>query len=150
MAEQKLLIIMRKDLFDMNPGKGMAQACHAQADFTHTITGNESLLTDWTTESMSVDSQFYKSEYAAWSAQAGTFGTTVVKHATLDDINTLRSRLVGEFVPNGLVVDPTYPYKNYYGDWFTSEEITCSWFFINSATCDALREEISEVGELHP
>jgi len=31
--EPTLYIIMRSDLQDMNPGKGMAQAAHAQADF---------------------------------------------------------------------------------------------------------------------
>ena len=31
--EPRLYIVMRRDLWDMNPGKGMAQAAHAQSDF---------------------------------------------------------------------------------------------------------------------
>lgn len=31
--EPRLYIVMREDLWDMNPGKGMAQSAHAQADF---------------------------------------------------------------------------------------------------------------------
>jgi hypothetical protein len=30
----------------------------------------------------------------------------------------------------GLTVDPTYPWRNYYGKLFTSEEVTCMWAFV--------------------
>jgi hypothetical protein len=29
----------------------------------------------------------------------------------------------------GFVTDPTYPYRNHYGEVFTCSEVTCMWAF---------------------
>lgn len=115
-TEPRLYIIMREDLWDMNPGKGMAQAAHAQADFDEFIEdrcGPE-----------------YKQDDKLWSSvrewrENRSFGTTLVLSAPAVDIS-----LILESMPHcGIVVDPTYPYRNYYGKVFTSSEITCAWAF---------------------
>jgi peptidyl-tRNA hydrolase len=110
MNEPRLYIVMRDDLWDMNPGKGMAQAAHAQADFTQNV------LT-------SRDDQ-YKAAHTAW-CEDRTFGTTIVLKAKYENFaeieyNTRRA---------GIVQDPTYPYRNWYGDVFVRREVTCMWVF---------------------
>lgn len=118
--EPVLYIIMRKDIADMNPGKACAQAAHAQAQFTSTFEAikrynspaDESLL------------NFYEK----WAGDRG-FGTTVVLEGTKIDIEyiTDASNQVGRWAD--YVIDPTYPYRNYYGELFTAPELTCGWVF---------------------
>ena len=110
--EPRLYIVMREDLWDMNPGKGMAQAAHAQADFDACVENN---YTD----------DDFRSAHLQW-CEDRNFGTTLVLSASSVDIS-----LILESVPYaGVVVDPTYPYRNYYGKVFTSSEITCAWVFV--------------------
>jgi hypothetical protein len=128
MTEPRLYIIMREDLWDMNPGKGMAQAAHAQADF------------DTYAENHYTDDDF-RSAHIRW-CEDRNFGTTLVLSAPSDTIS-----LILESMPYaGIVVDPTYPYRNYYGKVFTSSEITCAWVFATT------EEEIEFMKEwkLHP
>lgn len=114
--EPKLYIIMRRDIQDGNPGKMMAQAAHAQADFNA-----------WMHRILHQPSQYSSLllEFARWRGDR-SFGATVVLHETLDTI--------GEIVENtafsGKTVDPSYRWRNHYGDVFVSNEVTCAWVFV--------------------
>lgn len=110
--EPRLYIVMRRDLWDMNPGKAMAQAAHAQADFTAYI---NRLL--W-------DEKLDSSIVAAWQ-ETRNFGTTLVLHEPFDKFGLI-SMNVAHW---GFVTDPTYPYRNHYGEVFTRSEVTCMWVF---------------------
>ena len=107
--EPRLYIIMREDLWDMNPGKGMAQAAHAQALFDAYTPDN---LED------------YGKHYSAWAEDRG-FGVTLVLTAPKSEWIQISLGVVYY----GYVNDPTYPYRNYYGKLFTSSEDTCMWVF---------------------
>jgi hypothetical protein len=111
--EPRLYIVMRRDLWDMNPGKAMAQAAHAQADF------------DAHLFPMSIpDAYEFQAAVLAWREDRH-FGTTLVLHETLDTFSKI-SMNVAHW---GFTTDPTYPYRNYYGEVFTRSEVTCMWAF---------------------
>lgn len=115
--EPKLYIIMREDIQDMNPGKGMAQAAHAQADFDHYVDfrcGPEFTQTDdlWV-------------QVSKWREDRN-FGVTLVLSATLDQMTDITRNVMH----CDLVTDPTYPWRNYYKQVFTTSEITCMWAFV--------------------
>lgn len=111
MTEPRLYIIMRRDLWDNNPGKMMAQAAHAQALFDL------------------YDKSDILEEYCVWRGD-GTdnagFGPTVVLDATWEQMCDIETRIPC----SGMVVDPTYPWRNWYGEYFTSSETTCMWAFV--------------------
>lgn len=110
--EPRLYIIMREDLWDMNPGKGMAQAAHAQALFS--LAAHE-YIDDL-------------EKYCQWRGDGPDcigFGVTLVLSATADEIDAIVQRVRY----SGKVVDPTYPYRNWYGKCFTRKEVTCAWAF---------------------
>lgn len=120
-----LYIIMRRDIQDMNPGKAMAQSAHAQADF-HNL-------------SMNLRGQI-ETEYRNW-CEDRTFGRTLVVYATLDEIR----EIVDRSYCAGMVTDPTYPWRNYYGELCVSEEITCGWVF---STNQCSSENIERMSKL--
>jgi hypothetical protein len=111
--EPRLYIIMREDLWDMNPGKGMAQAAHAQADFD----AYQSSL-------VNQDGDEFWQAMSAWREDR-EFGVTLVLTAPKSE--WMQISLGVEHC--GYVNDPTYPYRNYYGKLFTSSEDTCMWVF---------------------
>lgn len=113
MTEPKFYIVMREDLWDMNPGKAMAQAAHAQADFDSYI------------NRLVWDEKLDPSIVAAWQEDRN-FGTTLVLHEPLDTFSKI-SMNVSHW---GFVTDPTYPYRNYYGKVFVRSEVTCMWAFV--------------------
>jgi hypothetical protein len=100
---------MRRDLWDMNPGKAMAQAAHAQADF----------------DSQIPDVFEFRDAVIAWREDRN-FGTTLVLHEPMD----VMSKISMNVAHWGFTTDPTYPYRNYYGDVFTRSEVTCMWVFV--------------------
>jgi len=112
--EPKLYIIMRKDIQDMNPGKAMAQAAHAQADFG----AYQSSL-------VHQDGDEFWRAMSAWREDR-EFGVTLVLHEPLEKINEITSVMPH----SGVTVDPTYPWRNFYGDVFVSSEVTCAWVFV--------------------
>jgi peptidyl-tRNA hydrolase len=112
--EPKLYIIMRKDIQDMNPGKAMAQAAHAQADFG----AYQSSL-------VNQDGDEFWQAMSAWREDR-EFGVTLVLHEPLEVINQIASVMPH----SGVTVDPTYPWRNFYGDVFVSSEVTCAWVFV--------------------
>lgn len=114
---------------DMNPGKGMAQACHAQSVCAEMCKSNEI------------------KEYEHWLNQGESFGTTIVLqtsiHKFYDFMETVKKDLSDEIELKkqenikdeyivgigGTVVDPTYPIKNWYGNFYTVPMETCGFFF---------------------
>lgn len=126
-----LYIIMRSDIADMNPGKAMAQAAHAQADFD-----------EWVQMLDAGVSPQYKEIISAileWK-DGRSFGRTLVLSGTQEQIKAFDA--VGSFC--GITVDPTYPWRNYYGEVFLSNEITCSWAFV----CDLNPEDKEQLSVL--
>ena len=112
--EPRLYIVMREDLWDMNPGKGMAQAAHAQADFS----AYQSSL-------VNRDGDEFWRAMSVWREDR-EFGTTLVLHEPMDTMSKI-SMNVAHW---GFVTDPTYPYRNYYGKVFVRSEVTCMWAFV--------------------
>lgn len=132
--EPRLYIIMRKDLQDMNPGKAMAQSAHAQADFTAWMR---------TIKKQKKKRPKLLAEFDVWQENR-SFGTTLVLHETLETIN----QIIENTCFSGKTVDPTYPWRNYYGDVFTSSEVTCAWVFVgNQSYLD--EEQYMKQFELH-
>ena len=113
--EPRLYIVMRRDLWDMNPGKAMAQAAHAQADFDlYMFDDPEAAISKEIADAV-----------VAWREDRN-FGTTLVLHETLDTFGKI-SMNVAHW---GFTTDPTYPYRNHYGEVFTRSEVTCMWVFV--------------------
>lgn len=112
MTKPRLYIIMREDIWDMNPGKAMAQAAHAQALFDAYDHGHNDSL----------------EAYCEWRGDGKSshgFGVTTV-------LTSLRSEWTDISLGvqhYGYVVDPTYPWRNHYGKTFTTMEDTCMWVF---------------------
>ena len=123
-----LYILMRRDLYDMNPGKGMAQAAHAANDF----------------QSIVFEKYNVKQDYMKW-VEDRNFGTTIVLEATLEQIERIELIAADTGIPAGIVVDPTYPFRNFYGEVFTAKEVTCAWLFFERGTnpdIDSLMDEL--------
>lgn len=117
--EPTLYIIMRSDIPDMNPGKGMAQAAHAQADF-------DAAISRMLKGPDNPDHKELLLDYAEW-AEDRNFGRTIVLNATEDEID----RITYSAKIAGMTVDPTYPWKNYWGEVFVTDEVTCGWVFVS-------------------
>ena len=131
--EPRLYIVMREDLWDMNPGKAMAQAAHAQADF-------DAYIEDTCGPNYTQNSKLW-SNVLRWREDRN-FGTTLVLSAPLDDMREINDSMFH----SGMTFDPTYPYRNWYGRVFTSDEITCMWAFVDN---DADSEFMKKF-QLHP
>ncbi len=118
---------MREDLQDLNPGKAMAQAMHAQADF------------DAWVERLEPDN-ILLSYVNVWKEDR-SFGRTLVVSVTLEQIKhfVCDIALFQRIGPrtSGITVDPTYPWRNFYGKVFLTNEITCAWAFACDATPQA-------------
>jgi hypothetical protein len=123
---------MREDLQDLNPGKGMAQAMHAQADFDQWVDDN---LMIW---------YEYKPYISEWKEDR-SFGRTLVLEATLGQISNITSLTLGTKHPMGVTVDPTYPWRNFYGKVFLTSEVTCAWLFACDLTPPEVLEEIRKL-----
>lgn len=127
--EPRLYIIMREDIWDMNPGKGMAQAAHAAEMFSDDMAHNLSATPQ------------ENDAYLDWKSQSGQgYGTTLVLTAPLDVI---------EDICTGVVVDPTYPFRNHYGKMFTCAAATCGYVFVHSGTDPSVVDTIKSL-PLHP
>lgn len=110
--EPRLYIVMREDLWDMNPGKGMAQAAHAQALFDLYDHGHCGIF----------------DLYSTWRGDGKNclgFGVTLVLSAEWESMCDIQESVEH----SGMVVDPTYPWRNHYGKTFTTAETTCMWVF---------------------
>ena len=118
--QPRLYIIMRKDLQDMNPGKGMAQAAHAADDFRAYI--DAECGPDFRKTNMLWE------KYTEWKEDRN-FGVTLVLHETLETMHEIQGHV--RFADK--TVDPTFPWRNHYGDVFLTEEVTCMWAFVFEA-----------------
>lgn len=127
-VEPILYIIMREDIPDMNPGKGMAQAAHAQANFDHFV--------DFDT-----DDEDLKAHVKKWRDNRA-FGTTIVLSAPMSEWPHAHS-----CEASGVVFDHTYPYRNYYGKVYTANTYTCCWVF---AYTKEILNYMKTNFELHP
>lgn len=105
---------MRSDIADMNPGKACAQAAHAQAEFSEYAN--------------KAHGQVVRNAVNEWCGDR-MFGRTIVLSGTKDQIGQLASSMEH----SGMVIDPTYPWRNYYKEVFVSSELTCGWVFV----CDS-------------
>lgn len=128
--EPTLYCIMRKDIADNTPGKMMAQSAHAQADFDQ-----------WVDDHPGSE---YMSDIAQWKEHR-SFGRTIVLEATVAEIHGITS-LATDDLPAGMTVDPTYPWRNFYGEVFLTSEITCAWVFV----CDLTSQTIVDRVKLLP
>ena len=111
--EPRFYIVMRRDLWDMNPGKAMAQAAHAQAEFEAYLYPDVP------------DPRKLRDAVITWRGEDRSFGITLVLHETLEVMEQIQANMPH----SGMTVDPTYPYRNYYGEVFTRSEVTCMWVF---------------------
>jgi len=139
--EPTLYIIMRSDLPDCNPGKGMAAAAHAQAEFNAHI--------EWVKESLdafdgadcdrSVAFKNTIADYEEWCGD-GNFGRTIVLSADWAVIHDIaRYNNV-----SGSTIDPTYPWKNFYGELQVTKETTCGWCFV----AEGIQEDLIRIENL--
>ena len=125
-----LYCLMREDLQDLNPGKGMAQAMHAQADFDEWVAKNKNsghipFINEW--------------------KEDRSFGRTLVLEASLDQISNIISIAMCTAEPAEVTVDPTYPWRNYYGKLFLTSEVTCAWVFADDLTNQAVLDELRKL-----
>jgi len=113
--DPRLYIIMREDLQDMNPGKGMAQAAHAQAEMlAHMDEIDEVSETD------------LHNAFVAWTGSNRDFGTTLVLSAPIIEFKNI-SKIAGH---SGYTCDPAYPWCTEDGMVFLTHEVTCMWAFV--------------------
>ena len=123
MREPVLYILMRTDMKSMNPGKGMAQAAHAQAAFTWKITHTEHLP------------QNVDFGYQRWCEQTPQrFGTTIVldggdEKYMLHIIDVVKQL---DNVVAGVVHDPSYPVRDGRAMHHTPCN-TCAFVFLDQA-----------------
>jgi len=115
-----LYLLLRTDLPDMNPGKGIAQGSHATDDFNAWV---RSLVNG------PDDNSALLSEVERWKEDRN-FGTVLVLEATLAEMEEVVR--TNEFA--GLTVDPTYPWRNHYGVLFLTKETTAGWCFMCNET----------------
>lgn len=125
-----LYCLMREDLQDNTPGKMMAQSAHAQADFDQWVDDHPG------------------SEYMPYIVQwkeDRSFGRTLVLESNLDQIKNIMTNTMGTAVPAGVTVDPTYPWRNFYGKVFLTSEVTCAWVFACDLTPPQLIEDLCKL-----
>jgi hypothetical protein len=126
--EPTLYLILRRDLQDMNPGKAVAQGSHATDDFNA-----------WKNKIIRYDYQYSSkliSEFLRWQEDRN-FGRCIVLQGTLEEMANIVQ--CNDFAD--LTTDPSYPWENWYGDVFLTEEVTAAWCFICDETtaCETLR-----------
>lgn len=124
-----LYILMRTDLDSMNPGKGMAQACHAANYF---IAHAKEVIA-------SPDTFIGMHAVKTWQEETPQgFGTTIVL-AVGDEaaLNYYTSSAEDEGLLNGVVHDPSYPIR----DGSVTHELpldTCGFVFSPEGPLDIL------------
>lgn len=132
----RLYLLARTDIPQMNPGKLGAQVAHAATQFVFDVlaSNNEDLRT----------------EMNAWAAQGGGgFGTKITLAATEEQILDVVNSMEQLGLQAGLVVDPSYPMTNHFGEYFTRSELTCGYAFAPTYTPAAALEYLRQFS-LHP
>jgi len=135
-TEARLYILVRTDIPCGNPGKMMAQAAHAGTQFVFDV--------------LKSDDEELRTEMEGWAEQGGGgFGTKITLAATEDQILDITNSMEMQDLQAGLVVDPTYPMTNYFGEFFTRSELTCGYVFVPRTAPASVLEELKEL-DLHP
>lgn len=137
----RLYLLMRTDIAQMNPGKLAAQAAHAATQFVFDV-----LDQDKSDSSV----QALLKEMSIWREQgSGGFGTKITLAATETQIHEKLAVMNGRFgLQVGLVIDPTYPMTNYWGEPFVRKEMTGAYVFVPHTAPREVLEELKEF-ELH-
>jgi peptidyl-tRNA hydrolase len=112
-----LYIIVRKDIPDLSPGKLGAQTAHAQAGFSQY---EKSTYPDH--DSIEIA---FEQAVSEWKGNR-SFGTTIVLEVNRDQLYSE----IDTFTHSGFIIDPTYPWRNFYGELQLSEVTTCGWIFV--------------------
>lgn len=119
-AEQpdwRLYLLMRSDLESMNPGKGHAQAAHAQRHADHLIKDKVVFGTTWA------------EHYGKWCDQTDQgFGTTIVLETDGDFMHAAVQLLHKANIPSG-VVRPDIPASRWPRDSPDSASHLCLGFW---------------------
>lgn len=133
----RLYILVRTDIAQLNPGKLGAQAAHAGTQFVF--------------DSWDVGNDELNENVHEWRMQGGGgFGTKITLAATEEQIReTVMNMQTTYNLQAGLVVDPTYPMTNYFGEFFTREELTCGYVFVPRSTTAVVLDELKQF-DLHP
>jgi peptidyl-tRNA hydrolase len=124
LIEPRLYLFGRTDIYQMNPGKLAAQAAHAATQFVFDVLdtgGIHGTVAD---------------DMSAWREQAGGgFGTKITLAMTRDEIIETVAVMQNKFnLQTNIVTDPTYPFSNHYGEYFTAVELTSGYVFADSTT----------------
>lgn len=116
---------MRSDIPDMNPGKLAAQSAHVASDFEMWVRNLESQADQYGELLAHIEK---------WREGAKTCGTTICLSATKSEI--LETVYKTDF--SDYFTDPTYPWRNWFGKVFLSDELTGAWFFV----CDENKNDL--------
>jgi len=140
-----LYILMRTDIISMNPGKAMAQACHAANQCVNTI-------------NTKLKKHVLKDMLEIWEGESGRgFGTTIVlAGGTMQDIKDILRNIdknglglaqeIGS-VAIGTVLDDTYPLKD--GDFLHLIPLeTCGYIFCDKS--NKVARQYLDILSLHP
>jgi len=121
--------MMRNDLVDLNPGKGMAQAAHASNQAVHDAAN----LTNPLMKTLFRD--LMKTLFREWQGQAQGFGTTIVLSTSKSDIQRIIPLAVSEGYLSNFVFDTSYPIKDG-ADTLHVNALTCAYVFVGPYTED--------------
>lgn len=112
-----LYILMRTDLESMNPGKAVAQGCHAANQFVHVVELCRDAIAgdaiDGGPEDRAPEKYQNIKMYDHWSTRTGCgFGTTICLDVDDDVLHRVvaASRTMGMFA--GVTHDPSYPLRD--------------------------------------
>lgn len=145
---ETLYVLMRDDMQSLNPGKAMAQACHAANAFMHSVNGG------LVTEEFSLYDETV-ADARCWSRQTEQgFGTTITLAGKIADIERTVAEmnsyyLVGAVPAFGeLILDPTYPLLD--GETLhLIPVVTCAYVFVSDRTHQLVKNILSKYN-LHP
>ena len=106
----KMVVIMRSDLIDLNPGKAVAQGTHA---------ANMCIGQAYERFSrVSVNGEELGNLADEWEEQTpDSFGICVVLSGTYNQIDDVCDRAFEKGIHQGTVIDPSYPYRPYDNFW---------------------------------
>lgn len=128
----KLYFLMRLDIPDMNTGKAIAQATHAQRLADTALANSDA--------------------YKAWSGDIG-FGTAISLECTTVDIDAISDVFLDKKLHSnpstagcfGVVFDPTYPFRNTFGDVYTMGLVTCAYLFVHEDTPPDIKDYVANM-----
>lgn len=126
-----LYIIIRSDIQDMNPGKAIAQGSHATSDFHNWAADTSAaVVKNFSAKSPPNDAHVKLCKQLCQSIsnwqEDRSFGRVLTVEATFEQMQQI---IEAPGVHGEMTLDPTYPWRNHYGETFLSPEITCGWVF---------------------